>query len=517
MRYKILLMLLGVLLIMPIVHAKDITFSLDQKEYYFKTGENAIINLKTENTYKETINGLLSYTLTQSVNQGNFHYSSTNTKSTSFSVDPGKKETPLSFGTSDTPLTLDVNLKFSYNDKDESREVILEGIKIVFVSDELQKNNQQNAASASSQKASASSQQADPFSQQEQDMQDLINQMLGNEQQNTQQQTTQQKLQNNQALQDSSSLKQQMQKQFQDQQAMKEEFQRQLSQNPEFQKEHQELLSQGYNLTSGSINPTANNTGTFELNYQKQDGNQASLKGQMSNGELQSMQKDTPENRQKMLEQLEQSKQFQEYQKQLQEQGFQKTNTEFNQELNRTNLQVNYLNKNNETASIQAEIVNQTIQNIKLENNSDKKEKNYLWILPIALLMGILLAYFAYKKFQKKDVPETKTKEHTEKQFDYKAEAAKLLKKAEEQFEQGKHKDAYGTAGQALRLYLSYEHGLRKETTNDEIITHLRKNKKQHKEIKECFDLCSLVEFAKYEANKKDFEKIIRLAKNTMT
>jgi len=514
MKKRIWLILFSLLLILPIAYAKDISFSLDQKEYYFRTGEDAVITLNTENTYKETINGLLSYTLTQSVNQGNFHYSSTNTKSTSFSVETGKKETPLSFGTSDTPLTLDVNLKFSYNNKDEPREVLLEGIKIIFVTEESQKNNQQSTASASSQKASTASQQADPFAQQEQDMQDLINQMLGNEQQNTQQQTTQQKLQNNQALQDSSSLKQQMQKQFQEQQATKEEFQRQLSQNPEFQKEHQEMLSQGYNLTSGSINPTANNTGTFELNYQKQDGSQASLKGQMSNGELQSLQKDTPETRQKMLEQLEQNKQFQEYQKELQEQGFQKTGTNFNQESNKTNLQVNYLNKNNETASIQAEIVNQTIQNITLENNADKKPRNYLWILPITLLLSVLVAFFAYKKLRKKDLPEIINKEHIEKLFDYKAEAAKLLKKAEEQFIKKEYKDAYGTAGQALRLYLSYEHGLKKETTNDEIILHLKHNKKQYKEIKECFDLCSLVEFAKSEANKKDFGMITEIIDN---
>lgn len=508
-QYIIIFMIL--LLIPSLAYAKDITLSLDQTEYYFKTGENAIIPIHAENTYKETINGILSYTLTQSINQGNFQMSSSNTKSTNFQISIGKSDTSLNFGTSETPSVLTVGLKFQYT-KDETREVTLQNIKIHFVGDDSQKKNQQNQMSSSSQK-SGTAQQTNPFSEQEEQMQNMINQMFGNQQQPSNSQSPEQRLQNSQAPQDSSALKQQMQKQLQEQQAMKEEFQKQLSQNPEFQKEHQELLQQGYNLTSGSLNPVANNTGTFELNYQKQDGSQASLKGQINNGQMNYLQKDTSENRQKMLEQLEQNKQFQEYQKQLQEQGFQKTDTQFNTELNKTQIQVNYLNKNNETASIQAEAINQTIQNIKLENNAEKKQKNHLWIIILSILLLGVLAYFGYKKFHKKEKLIINKKDVLENPFDYKTEAVKLLKKAEEQFENGKQKDAYGTAGQALRIYLSYEHGLKREITNDEIITYLRKNKKEPQKIKECFDLCSLVEFAKYETNKKDFEKIIKEAK----
>lgn len=513
---SIFITLIAFLLVSPIIHAKEITFSIDQKEYYFKTGEDAIINLKTENTYKEKINGLLSYTITQSINQGNFYYSSTNTKSTSFLVETEKKEIPINFGTSDTPLTLDVNLKFAYEYKNEQIEVLLEGIKIIFVSEESQKNNQQNAVSSTSQKASITPQQTDPLNQQEQNIQDIINQLLGKEQSNTQQQSTQQKLQNNQVAQDSSSLKQQIQKQLQDQQQLKEEFQKQLSQNNEFQKEHQEILQQGYELTNGELNPINNNTGSFELNYQKQDGNQATLKGELNNGQIESIQKDTHENRQKILEQIEQNKKFQEYHKKLEEQGFEKINTEFNQDINKTQLKINYLNKNNETASIQAEIVNQTVQNIKMENNTDKKN-NYALITSIILLitiLSVLFSYFIHKKI-KKNNKIVKEKETLQEIFDYKSEASKLLKIAEEQFEKGNHKDAYGTAGQALRLYLNYKYGLKKETTNDEIINHLKKNKHDYKEIEYCLNECALVEFAKYEPNQKSFNKIIKTIKNT--
>jgi HEPN domain-containing protein len=495
---------------LPLVQAKDITFSLGQKDYYFKTGEDALISLKSENSYKETINGMLTYTITQSINQGNFQYSSSNTQSKSFSVDKGESDIPLNFGTSDTPMTLSVGLRFSYT-KDEAREVILDDIKIHFVSDESQKNNQQSEVSSSSQKAQAPQQQTYPFIQQGQRMQQMMDQMFGNQQQ--QPQTAQQRLQNNQLSQDSSALKQQMQNQLQEQQQMKQEFQKQLEKNQELLKEHQELLNKGFNLTNTNFNPLSNNTGSFELSYENQNGEQASLKGDLQDGELNNLEKDTPETRQKIMEQLQNNQQFQKYHKQLQKQGFAQQNAEFSHEQNKTNVQLNYANPNNETATIKAEIINNTVAKIELVNETKKEKKNYWRILLVLLLLGVL-GYFAYKKFFKKpQSEETIVKNKVEMPFDYGEESLAMLKKAKKLFERKEYKDAYGKAGQALRLYLSYENNLKKEITNDEIIEFLRKNKRAFKDAKDCFDLCSLVEFAKYQANKKDFDKIMSYAK----
>ncbi|MFP4567634.1 MAG: hypothetical protein ACLFN8_01690 [Candidatus Woesearchaeota archaeon] len=508
MSQKIIFSLLIFILAIPLVSAKDIILSLEQSEYYFKTGENAIINLQSENNYKEQINGMLSYTITQSINQGNFQYSSTNMKSTSFSINQGKTQTPINFGTSDTPIVLDIDLQFSYT-KNKSKSVNLNNIKIHFINKDSQKNNQQNQISSSSQETSQETkQQNNPFTQQQQRMQQMTNQIFGQEQQ--QPQRTEQRLQNNQLSQDSSALKQQMQNQFQEQQQMKEEFQKELAQNQEFQKEHQELLNQGYNLTNAKFNPSSNNTGDFELEYQNQKNEQATLLGQMNNSKIQNIQKNTAESRQQILNELQENKQFQKYHQQLQDQGYSQQNTQFYQEQNKTNVQLNYFNENNETASIMAEIMNNTIQNVELKNG--KKEKKNYWQLLIIISLITILSYFAYKKIHKKSKPEKSNAEKkTEKPFDYKKESLLLLQKSKKLFEKEEYKDAYGAAGQALRLYLSYENKLNKEITNDEIIDYLKKHKKNYKEAKECFDLCSLVEFAKYEANKKDFNKIIKI------
>ena len=231
MRKGCVLLFLLIAVAMPVAQAEDITLSLAQKDYYFKTGEYAVLKLKSENSYSQTIDGLLSYTITQQIKQGNFQYSSSSTRSAPFSVSEGESETPISFGSSDTPMTLSVDLKFSYT-KDHGREVVLDNINIHFVSDESQKKNQRSQVKSSSSEAGSPKQQQNQFAQQEQRMQQMIDKMFANQKQQPQNQ--QQALQNNQMAQDSTALKQQMQKQVQKQQKLKKEFQKQLSQNPEF-------------------------------------------------------------------------------------------------------------------------------------------------------------------------------------------------------------------------------------------------------------------------------------------
>ncbi len=47
-----------------------------------------------------------------------------------------------------------------------------------------------------------------------------------------------------------------------------------------------------------------------------------------------------------------------------------------------------------------------------------------------------------------------------------------------------------------------------KELTNNEVIRVLRTRNYPYTEIEHCFDLCRLVEFARYEANDADFSSI---------
>jgi len=490
MNHKELLYLLFILLFATIVFAKDITISVNQSDYYFLIGEDSIVPLEVYNTYGKQIDGMLIYTVTQEINQGGFHYSSTDTQSNSFSVDEGEQTINLGFGTSDQPLTLRVDLSFDYNEK-EQRTVDLDEILIHFVSDESQKKNKENRQQCSSEKAEQQSQQQSSIQQQ---MQEQMDKMLS--------QQSQQRVQNNQMDQDSSALKQQMQKQLEEQKRMQEQFKEQLEQNPEFQKEHQQLLDQGYKQSSANIDPINNSSGDFEVNYEK-EGETASLKGSMENGEIKEMQRQSSEDAKKIMEELKKNGQFQKYDQQLSEEGFQQLDSEVIQQGNQTNVRVSYQNENNETAAINALIEDNEIKKVELE-----REKNRFWIW-LLLIVLLITGFFFYKKYFKKEI--SNAKKIIEKRVDYKKEALRILEEAKELFRKGKEKDAYGKAGEAIRFYYSYKLGIKKELTNTELIKNLKKNKIKYQDTQKCLNLCGLVEFAKYKTNKKDFDMIVGL------
>jgi len=485
MRKHLVVLILLVLLLLPSVTAEDITFQTDQKEYYFLTGENAVIPLTMNNSYDTDISGMMQYSITQEVIQNGYTYSSSNSRSQSYTIPMGNQTIGVNFGTSNDPLILRVSLSFSYTEDDETCEVSLEEISIYFVNNQSQMNNQQDPQQSSSEKITNA--EPDPSQQQ-------------------QPQTPQEKLQNNQMNQDSSALKEQIEQQLEAEQQQQEAFEENLFNNPDFQKYDQELQDQGYELSEKQLDPESNDTGSFNLTYENKQGETASLQGNMEDGELQDVQKQTAEDRQGMMEALNQSETFQQFQEELYSEGFNQTSVSYDQQGNRTTMELTYENEENETATITATFEDKELKDVELS-----KQENLdpiFWIIPILLGVLLLFVYIFIRYQRKKNATGPLAQRPVKRPFDYRAESRRLLLEAEELYKQGRYKDAYGKAGQSLRLYLSYQYGLQREITNDEVIRFLRSKHHPYTEIKQCFDLCSLVEFAKYTANDRDFSII---------
>jgi len=501
------------LLLAPVAYAEgNIIFSVPQKDYYFRVGEQAYIPLNITNLCNNDINGILGYTITQEINSGSVHFSSSNSKSTNFLVSKGNSTVNLGFGSSDEPETLSVSLNFNYDDNG-SKVVSLGDITIHFVENESDKQNQTYPMQSSSQEASSTQQATDPFAQQEQQMQQIMQQMM-NPQYTAQ--TPQQASQNNQPNQDTSALKEEMQKQVQQQQQMQQQFQQQIAANQDFQKANQELSDLGYNLTSLSANPSSNNTGTFTASYEKQNGDEASIQGEMNNGTMKSLQTDTAEDRQKLRDLLSQNKDFQNYLNQLQEDGFEEIDSTFSRENNATALQIQYENPSNETARINAKFVNGSVKDVELVR---EQERNLYPVYLTGILVLLVLAYLAYNKYSGKKEQNTLVEEKIslkEETFDFRKEAEKLVEKSISLYEEKQFKEAYGAASQALRLYLSYKYGLKKEVTNSELINYLKGKGVEYEKFDRCLQLSSLVEFAKHMPDDGEFQEMIEIIKYTI-
>ena len=502
---------LMVLLLIPlqVVYAQEISFSVDQTEYFFKIGEDGIIPVQVENSFGKQISGMLQYTITQQINQGNFQFSNSKTNSNTFLIENGNRVVSLNFGTSDTPSTFVVDLSFSYNNGTD-QTVSLGPITVNFVADDSQKNNKQNPMQSTTQNSSPN--QQDPLSQQRQQMQQRLDQLLGNQQMLSQ--NPQQRLQNNQMSQDSAALKQQIQEQLQQQEQTQKEFEKQLSANPNFANQHNQLLQNGYNVTGGSIEPISNKTGSFEIQYKNENGKWATLQGKMDNGTITEIKQQTQEQQEKLLEKLEQNKQYQEFKKQLTQNGFTQNNIGFQQNENKTSIVVKYKNGDQDDASITGVFENEQIKSVTMENHN-AFTIDLLWIVTIIVLVivALIVAFFILKKFTKKkpvNIDKT-TKIHVSKPFDYLTESKKLISKAKQHYDKEEYKEAFGIASQAIRLFLSHDIGVKKEMTNEELTQLIPKEKYPVEEIRECLKVAELIEFAKSKHSEEDFKKIVFL------
>ena len=363
--------------------AGDLTLSLDQKEYYFTTGEKALIPLHVINNYNRTISGDLTYTLSQEMNTGGMSFTSSRANSTNMSLEQGNKTVGLDMGTSDAPATLKVSMTFHYQDRDPY-EVNLSDIIIHFVSDKSQIKNQQNPVRGSSQKSSENQGggQGDPFNQlnrmqremdnrfQQQDQ--FMNEMMKNRMRQLPGQSNPpgssgkpgQEIPNNQIPQDSQALKNQMEGQLKQQQQMKDDFQKNLARNEEFQKKHQELAGKSFNIDKENYNPTSADTGSFEMNYKNKDGKDATLKGNIKDGKMENIESSTPEDKQKLLNTLRDNADFKKYSNELEKKGFKEEDSQVEQSGNSASAAVQYKSEKGRTASIKAQFEDGKVKSV---------------------------------------------------------------------------------------------------------------------------------------------------------
>jgi len=96
------------------------------------------------------------------------------------------------------------------------------------------------------------------------------------------------------------------------------------------------------------------------------------------------------------------------------------------------------------------------------------------------------------------------------------AEASRLLEEAVGAFGEGRRKDAYGLAGQALRLGLSHAGGLDVEASNTDVLRHLRERGALAPGAAECLGLAGMVSFARAEPGEEGFARVIAAAREAI-
>ncbi|MFC1741960.1 hypothetical protein ACFL3V_05470 [Nanoarchaeota archaeon] len=320
-------------------------------------------------------------------------------------------------------------------------------------------------------------------------------------------------VQNNQMDQDAGALKEEMQRQREEFQKMQQEFAKQMSENPEFAEQHEKMLREGYNVTNAEVDPETNDTGNFKVNYQRPNGEKAALAGSMQNGTMEEFQKQSAADERMMREQLANNPEFQKFSEELAREGFNETSLQMNLDGNKTEVVMNYQNPDGREASITSDFVNQTIEKVELEKE-EKKDYSRLSLLGVVLVLLFLAAYLLYRKYFVKPVDSQGNVVVPEKPVNYRKESRKMIEKAKKLFDDKKEKDAYEMVGRAIRFFYTHKLGYKRELTNTCTIDCLRRHKMDHKSVQSCLGMCGMVEFARYKANRRDFNSIVKSAEN---
>lgn len=450
---KALLITIALIVSVSIVSAsKPIVFKTNQSEYYFLTGEDAVISFDVENF--RPVSGQMTYTITQKISQQGFQYTSTNTRSSPVKIE--NDTFIVNFGTSKDPAEFDVSMDLVYEGEDGNVYVSFPDIKIIFVDSDDKKQNRKN------EQESTSKTQKEVDSDKEEAMKKAQAQAERRIQQQKAMDQIQNKVQNNQLNQNTDALKQQMEHDLKKKRETENQFRKNVAANKEFQKMHARLVSQGFNMTEASFDAKNSTDGTFKVEYRNGKGEKAAVKGEMHN-------------------------------------------------LNMTNISKEIVDEN------------KAIQ-YKKDVKRDNKNKDF-WKYLLFLAAAVIMIYFVLRRFLKKKHTLTKQEKDncSEKDpdlIDFRKESLKIISKAERIFTEGDDvdkKEAYKLVSYAVRFYYSHLKHLKKEIIGSELVDILRKERSEHlSRVKEMLLLCSMVEFAKYKPSKKDFDKIVEIAKSVV-
>ncbi|MBU3923766.1 MAG: hypothetical protein KJ592_02520 [Nanoarchaeota archaeon] len=456
----------------------DVVFSTGQKDYYFLVGQEAGIVLNISNDLGRDVSGVISYNLVgPGVN---------NVQSFSYVVVDGESSNGIGFGSLSGPADMIFGLKFVYEDK----EVLLEGIGVHFVEKPEEQKNEGDEKKSS--EKSAKSEVGSRESEEEQ----------------PRQQSMQQKVSNNQAAQNGQEMKETMNRDAERAEEAKKEFMEELQKNEELAKAHGEMTKEGFGQSGGEINPDVgdSSSGNFKFDYKDAEGNEASLEGRMENGTLTDLKKTDGRELRRLEELIRGDSRFVELDSKLAKKGFMEDSVDYSDVENVSEVRFSYKDEFGNEQIVVAEVEGDSVVDVYWD-----REREWFWLWGFLAIPVALVSFYFLKRKRKMvtlDSPVAVVKK-----FNYKGEARKLLKRAEVEFSAGNFKDAYGLANQAIRLYLCWDNGLDKELTNYEILKVVSDLPEGTKEI---FDLCCLVEFAKYKPNRKDFFEIVEFGKGVI-
>jgi hypothetical protein len=499
-------------IMLPSVLAAGITITSNQTDYYYVFGQIATIALPVSNTYPDSINGTLRYTtITQLQNTGNIlDITKNSVYPKTFPV--GNSTLYLNAGTSNVSQSIKIQVAFQYMQSTPIL-VTLKDLNIHFGPNLSLYQDQQSSPATSTSGAGLPGglgNNSVQFSNNTVQAQ----QQVGMDLATSYSPSSPSSSQNNQLFQDTSSLKAQIDQATAQKGKFQNNFNKNLDADPLVRQVNAILAVDGFYRQSEDTNPTDDYNGTFTLIYRNITDEQVNLQGFMSGGVVPFVgeQSFTAVN---VTLPLNTNATYLSFSHELAERDFQRNQTFMNLTLTSATVNVTYLSGRGNPAYLNARVDNGTVTLVSLDMADSTINYLLFGMLSVVLILLALGAWRIYRhqKTQKKGLTQaTNPLRPAPELYDYRKDALNLLGDAEKSFTSQNYKNAYSLVSRAIRIFLSYEQGVRRELTNTELehILPAADHATSYADIMAFMEQCTDVEFAKGLPDAGEFSAMIR-------
>ncbi|ACL17111.1 hypothetical protein [Methanosphaerula palustris] len=491
MRRALCLVLLLSLVLFSSAAAQEITITSDQKEYYIQQGAQATIPLVLTNTYGHEVKGTLERTSVGDEGAG----PESAVQSASFKIPDGAHSLNLHLGPYDQPMTLTVSLRFAYTEAGVDREVALSPLVVHVTANDPGQKNVKDPLVSTDLPAPRTTVPADQQGQGE---------------------SIDQALQSGQIPSDAGAL----QNQFRQEENLTALRQTALEQVIENDSTIRDILAslqvQGFTVDDRQVTPVSNTTGQFLYHFAKKSGEEATLNGGMDNATL--LFADQKSSALLSLPPLlEKNATYRAFADNLHGDGYSGVQTDINTTTNRTAVvALTWADRKENKATAAATVINNTTISGLTLHRPPAVPSNLIPML-LALLHPVVLTLLAvlcfaggvilYRRWRRRR--DSALALEVQSPFDYRKAAEDLLVMAAAYYAQGAPQRGYGSAGEALRLFLSYHYGDGTSSTDQEVLALPVGQGADLLKVQMILQRCSLVEFAKWSPDAEEFAGIL--------
>lgn len=478
MRRLLLLALLVAFGCVASAAAAGITLSTGQSDYTVPVGEEATIPVTVENALGADVPGALVQGVRFVPEGGD---PAVRTQSRPLTLFSDTREMIVSAGTATEPGTFFIEVAFEYGDGPRIR-VALPEIRVHVVqsateqTEQTEQTNRQvsSVSSVSTSSGTGGPQQGAPSSS--------PGKLPG------------------QMPQDMESLQDQAAREHDRMQAMRSALLAGLEEDPLVREIHAILTSHGYVRATATIDPASEGTGTFVFDYRGGTGEAIRVGGLVTNGTAVYAAYATDRSL-VVPAALPVDETYRRFANELGDAGFFPVSAAVNATVGATFVRVGFADSRNRTAAITATLVGGEVQAVDLEEPPD--------LFPLAgagaLCIVLLIAYLVRRGAP--GVPEPPVSPVP---VDPRGEPLRLLDQARDEFDRGDRKEAYGTAGRALRSYVSSVYGTGAELADGDALRLLEESGRETGAAPSILEQCAAVSYAGSPPLDEGFRAVIR-------